>query len=385
MPARICICDDDPVVAELLQTELAAAGFDVQEPLCGVEQAMGWLALDPPDVLILDLNMPVGGGLDLLGWLGARGLLDRTRVLMLTGEADTFYIDRARRLGASGYLTKPVAPGSVTAKVRRLLGDPGVRWIDDFTTLSTAGPAAAPASVRAAAPARARLLSVEDVACTQQLVGLFLNGCGYTVDQASSGAEALSLAAAHRYDLILTDLRLPDIDGLEVVRRIRRSEGPRRAAIVALSADALPEHVRTARLAGVDAHLAKPFTSAALRAVVEAHLPVVAPTVETLNPVVAEMARTYGEPAVRSLLQSLLTQLDRFPQAPAPAADDMAHRAHAAKGAAASMGFEAIASACGELERSCREGAAFDQPFRRAAEACDRVRRDIAACLKHAA
>ena len=171
MAARICICDDDPVVSELLQRELSAAGFDVQEPLSGVEQAMGWLELDAPDVLILDLNMPVGGGLDLLAWLGARRLLDRMRVLMLTGEADSFYIDRARQLGASGYLTKPVQPGHVTAKVRRLLGDPGVRWIDDYTTLSA--PQKAPAT---AAPARAHILSVEDVACTQQLVGLFLDG-----------------------------------------------------------------------------------------------------------------------------------------------------------------------------------------------------------------
>ena len=380
MSARICICDDDPVVGELLQTELTTAGFDVQEPLSGAEQAMGWLEIEPPDVLILDLNMPVGGGLDLLDWLGARRMLDRTRVLMLTSEADTFFIDRARQLGASGYLTKPVRPGGVTAKVRRLLGDPGIRWIDDYTTLSA--PTSAPAPV--AASPRAHILSVEDVACTQQLVGLFLDGGGYAVDHASSGFEALAATAARRYDLILMDLRLPDIDGLEVVRRIRRAEGARRTPIVAVSADALPEHVRTARLAGVDAHLAKPFTSAALRAAVDAHLTSAPPSLDRLNPTVAEMARTYGEPAVRSLLQSLLVQLDRFPAAPAPPAE-LAHSAHAARGAAASMGFEAIASACDELERSCRDGAAFDQPFRRAAEACDRGRRDITACLKAAA
>ena len=186
-----------------------------------------------------------------------------------------------------------------------------------------------------------------------------------------------------RYDLILMDLRLPDIDGLEVVRRIRRSEGAHRTPILALSADALPEHMRLSRLAGVDAHLAKPFTSASLRAAVEAHLAAAAPALDRLNPTVAEMARTYGEPAVRSLLQALLTQLDRFPAAPA-APSDLANSAHAAKGAAASMGFEAIASACGDLERSCLDGAPVDLSFRRAADACDRARRDITACLKAA-
>jgi HPt (histidine-containing phosphotransfer) domain-containing protein len=153
---------------------------------------------------------------------------------------------------------------------------------------------------------------------------------------------------------------------------------------VALSADAMPEHQRLSRLAGVDAHLAKPFTSATLRAAVEAHLAPAPPTLDALNPVVAGMARTYGEPAVRSLLQSLLAQLDRFPGS-AIARAELAHRAHAARGAAASMGFGAIASACGELERSCRDGDVVDQPFRRAAEACDRGRRDIEACLQAAA
>ena len=382
MPARICICDDDPVVGELLQRELQAGGFDVQEPLSNVEQAMGWLSLDPPDVLILDLNMPVGGGLDLLGWLGAHRMLDRTRVLMLTGEADAFYIDQARQGGASGYLTKPVQPGHVTAKVRRLLDDPGVRWIDDYTTVSA--PRTAEQAPPRAEPARAHILSVEDVACTQQLVGLFLDGAGYDVDHASSGSEALAATAARAYDLILMDLRLPDIDGLEVVRRIRRSEGAHRTPILALSADALPEHVRLARLAGVDAHLAKPFTSVTLRAAVLAHLAPAPPTLDRLNPVVAEMARTYGDSAVRSLLAALLSQLDGFPAAPA-APVELEHSAHAAKGAAASMGFDAIASACGELERSCREGAGVEQPFRRAAEACHRGRRDIEACLKAAA
>ncbi len=376
MAARICICDDDPVVGDLINAELRAGGFDVQEPLSSPEQAMGWLALDPPDILILDLNMPVGGGLDLLAWLNGEGLLHRTRVLMLTGEAEAWYIDRARQLGASGYLVKPVKPGRIAAKVRRLLDDPGVRWIDDFTTLSAPEPVAP-------APPRPRILSVEDVACNQQLVRLFLDESGFAVDQAASGAEALAAAAARRYDLILMDLRLPDLGGLEVVRRLRRAEATQHTPIVALSADALPEHVSQARQAGVDAHLAKPFTSAALRAAVESHLAAAVSPWERLNPVVADMARTYGDPAVRSLLSSFLNQLDQMPSTPAPASE-LEHRAHAAKGAAASLGFQTVAAACDALEHSCRTGAAPDAPHRRAAEACARVRRDIQACLQAA-
>ena len=64
---------------------------------------MALLSAAPPDVLLLDLNMPTGGGLEVLDFLRGRGLLATVQVLMLTGEDDVYFIDRARSLWASGY------------------------------------------------------------------------------------------------------------------------------------------------------------------------------------------------------------------------------------------------------------------------------------------
>ena len=261
-PVRIGICDDDPVAAGRLGGHLCAAGFEVQEPLSSVGQAMGWLSVDPPDVLLLDLDLPAGGGLDLLGWLRAQRLLDRVQVLVLTGGDDAGSLDRARQLGARGGLAKPVEGARLVAEVRRLLAEPPGAWIGD-----PAPPAAADASPRAGEDARPR-------------------------------APA---------------------DGLE-----------------------------------------------------------------RLNPVVAELSRTFGRETVARLLRSLLDQLARMEEAARGRADPQ-DAAHATRGAAANLGFEAVSDACGELEAAVRAGADLAPARRRTAEACARVREAIADGLSLAA
>ena len=143
MSALVFLVDDDPVVTDLLSLELRASGFDV-EAMGSAPEAMGMLEHLQPDILLLDLNMPAGGGLELLDYLNGRGRLQATRVLMLTAEDDGHFIARARRLGASGYLVKPVDGPRLVSRVRRLLAERDVRWIDDQSVLTAAAAEPAP-------------------------------------------------------------------------------------------------------------------------------------------------------------------------------------------------------------------------------------------------
>ena len=388
MSARICICDDDPVTGALLSLDLSAAGFEVEAPLTSVEAAIGYFSISAPDLLLLDLNMPGGGGLELLGYLRMQDMLPATRVVMLTSEDDVYFMDRARQLGAVGYLVKPVDSGHLASRVARALNDPDMRWIDDLSVVS-----ATPARTvrrddldRAPAPqSRRRILSVEDVACNQQLVSLFLDDETCAVDQVSTGREALSALGAKRYDLLLLDLRLPDLDGLEVIRRIRRTGGGgRRLPIVAVSADVLPAQVAEALAAGADDHLGKPFSASALRAVVARRLGEPAKRLEDLNPIVAELTHSYGQTAVEHLLQALLSQLSTL-KTTAPQPGPMEQAAHALKGAAASLGFTVVSSACSDLEAACRNGGAAESQFARAAAVCENAKLQIYETLQKAA
>jgi CheY-like chemotaxis protein len=110
------------------------------------------------------------------------------------------------------------------------------------------------------------LLVVDDVAMNREIAGAFLRAAGHTVGYAGSGAEAVEAATSSDYDAILMDVRMPGMDGLEAARRIRALADKRgHVPIIALTAQAFAEQVQECRRAGMDSHLAKPFTPEALR------------------------------------------------------------------------------------------------------------------------
>ena len=96
---------------------------------------------------------------------------------------------------------------------------------------------------------------------------LMLAPLSVQITEAASGAEAIETAQGQPFDLILMDIRMPEIDGLEATRRIRGAKGPNRAAkIVALTADVEPENLAACRAAGIDGVLPKPISPAHLLA-----------------------------------------------------------------------------------------------------------------------
>ena len=110
-----------------------------------------------------------------------------------------------------------------------------------------------------------RVLVVDDVAMNRDIARSFLSGAGHEIVCVDGGAEAVAAASASNFDAVLMDVRMPEVDGLEATRRIRALPGERgRVPIIAVTALAFAEQVAACRQAGVDAHLAKPFTRAAL-------------------------------------------------------------------------------------------------------------------------
>ena len=110
---------------------------------------------------------------------------------------------------------------------------------------------------------------VEDDWVNQLLAKEMLLSMGCTVDLAVDGAEACQAVGRRAYDLVLKDLHMPVMDGLEATRRIREDERGRgaRVRIVALTADALQSDRKRCLAAGMDDHITKPVSLTALRAV----------------------------------------------------------------------------------------------------------------------
>ena len=105
-----------------------------------------------------------------------------------------------------------------------------------------------------------RLLLVEDNKINQRLALTLLGRLGYAVDLAENGREAVTAAGKERYALILMDMQMPEMDGLEATRQIRSLAGQNaRTPIVALTANAMPSDREACHAAGMDDFLAKPF------------------------------------------------------------------------------------------------------------------------------
>jgi two-component system chemotaxis response regulator CheY len=117
---KVLIVDDSSTVRQELRDGLGRAGFHVLEAVNGAE---GWeRAKDNPDVAIalLDVNMPVLGGLDLLERLMGDPKTAKIPVLMLTTEAEPALVERAKRSGAKGWLIKPVKIETLVGALRKL-------------------------------------------------------------------------------------------------------------------------------------------------------------------------------------------------------------------------------------------------------------------------
>ncbi len=116
------------------------------------------------------------------------------------------------------------------------------------------------------------ILVIDDNEVNLKLAQKILTVSGYEVMAAAWGEQAIEMACTHRPDLILLDIQLPDIDGLEVLRRLRSLPETKDVPIVAMTAQAMPDEVDRFVAAGCDGYIQKPISLQTFRAEVHRHL-----------------------------------------------------------------------------------------------------------------
>ena len=241
-------------------------------------------------------------------------------------------------------------------------------------------------------PARPlHILVVDDVAMNRDIAGSFLRAGGHEVVCLDGGIAAVEAAGSGDFDVILMDVRMPEVDGLEAARRIRALPGScGRVPIVALTAQAFTEQVAECRAAGMDDHLAKPFTPETLLAVVTraaaareargeadmvagdvASLPATSPASLALdagvaildNAVFKRTAAFLAPEAVAACLRTIgercetLLHALRKPGALAGQGSDLAAAAHTLAGSAGMFGFGRLAATARRFEFATQSGA----------------------------
>lgn len=144
-------------------------------------------------------------------------------------------------------------------------GEGSTFWFEAPLTPAEAASAPVQDQTAETAPQGLRVLVADDAAANRELVSAILGGLGLEVETVSDGAQAVEAARGGGYDLILMDVHMPVMDGLDATRLIRAMAGPvGRTPIIALTANVQPEQVEHCRAAGMDDHVGKPIEVAEL-------------------------------------------------------------------------------------------------------------------------
>jgi len=236
------VASPNPIVLDAAGRQIASLGGQAVT----ADSVADLLSLAPPGAVLLIQNLLANGPRPLKAPDG------RNCVILLRPD-ERARIPRSRAAGFAGYLIKPLRADSLAARV---------------LAARDAAPKTAPhpedERIAAATAPGARVLLVEDNPINALLARTLLKREGAEVDRAASGQEALAAVSAATYDLILMDLRMPDLSGVEVSRQLR-ARGVT-TPIAALTADAFEDDRRAALAAGMNDFLVKPLTETALRA-----------------------------------------------------------------------------------------------------------------------
>ena len=251
---RLLVVDDNATNRRILTLQAAKWGMQVQATEGGA-QALQLLGSAGFDLAILDMHMPEMDGAELARRIRAEGY----------GLPLVLFSSLGRREAGDGselfaaFLAKPLHQSALfDMLVVQLAGD-------DARPVVEAKPAKPSLDPGMAARHPLRILLAEDNAVNQKLALRLLQQMGYRADVASNGIEAIECIERQRYDVVLMDVQMPEMDGLEASRRITERWQPgERPRIVAMTANAMAGDREECLAAGMDDYVTKPIRVDAL-------------------------------------------------------------------------------------------------------------------------
>jgi signal transduction histidine kinase/CheY-like chemotaxis protein/HPt (histidine-containing phosphotransfer) domain-containing protein len=306
----------------------------------------------PFALVLLDANMPEMDGFEVARRIRDEAMLNGATIMMLSSSGQYDESNRCREAGIASYLTKPVDQRELLSTIGRVLArESGQR-------------AHLPASMLPAElpDRRLHVLLAEDNAVNQRLAASLLERRGHKVTIAANGCEAIDAVKAHRFDVALMDVQMPEMGGFEATGAIRALEqgNGSRLPIIAMTAHAMKGDRERCLAAGMDEYLTKPLDPRQLCALVEemaagrpsaAYDPANVPTVPVQvlarvggdRQLLAEISRLFVDDAPGHL-QRIRHALD------ARDGESLRRAAHGLKGAAANFDAEGVVNAARTLE-----------------------------------
>jgi CheY-like chemotaxis protein/HPt (histidine-containing phosphotransfer) domain-containing protein len=390
---RVLIVDDNASNRLLLKLQTERWGMrarDTNSPAVALE----WIVQgDPFDVALLDYQMPEMDGITL-----ARKIRDvrgaQAPVLMLLSSTGQSLASDHADVGFAAGLSKPLRLSHLRDRLLETIGD----------RRDTSADALPPLASNVGSPVPLHILLAEDNAINQKVALRLLERLGYGVDVVGDGRQALERLDHAAYDVILMDVQMPEMDGLEASRAIcARCAASERPRIIAMTAEAMQGDRDKCLAAGMDDYIVKPVTldrlaaalakcrplAAAIRSEAETAPPVgkqkIAAGTALDRGVLDQLHEDLGGTATREVIRSFLDQTPSVLSALRDAAaradvPSIRRAAHMLKGTSSMLGAHELSEQCAEIERVSQNGFIADAGSR--VIAVDASYRIIEAALK---
>ncbi len=261
---RVLVVDDNNTNRRILedilknwhmQPQAVASGADA---LAAVDRALD--AGHPFQLILSDVNMPEMDGFDLFNHL-RDGSHKETPFVLLTSAARPGDVARCRDIGVAAHLIKPVKQSLLMNAIANAVGhveEIPASPVSPRETVAAGESAEAPSAERRSL----RILLAEDNAVNQKFAARVVTKAGHSVEIANNGVEAMEAWEQGDFEVILMDVQMPEMDGLEATRQIRKKENERdpnlHIPIIAMTANAMKGDKEMCLEAGMDGYVSKP-------------------------------------------------------------------------------------------------------------------------------
>jgi PAS domain S-box-containing protein len=338
---RVLIVDDNATNRHIARAYAESWGMIAHDTASPLEALESIRRGDPFDVAILDMQMPELDGLALAREIRRHRSAERLPLILLTSLGRR---EQAEEAHFAARVTKPIRPSQLYDLLLDVLGD----------SATAALPERAAEPVAATEHAGLRVLVAEDNPVNQRLARLLLEKLGHRADLVGNGAEAVAALERRRYDVILMDVQMPEMDGLEATRLIHERWAATRPRIIAVTAGAMSGDRERCLAAGMDDYLSKPIRPEELAAALAR---VAAPASAALDAsALQRLVEMLGdESALGELIDTFLAEAPNLVSTVRRAvadgdADDLRRAAHTLKSNAATFGADTLAELCRKLE-----------------------------------
>ncbi|NHC35623.1 response regulator [Scytonema millei] len=251
---RLLIVDDSPTNRKILMLQAQSWGMLPRAAASGAE-ALEWLQRgDPFDLAVLDMQMPQMDGLSLATTIHQQPSYRKLPLLLLTSMGKPEVASQSPAVKLSACLTKPVKQSQLYNVLLKILSEQS-----QPSQVAPFLPKSSTLSAQIAQTHPLNILLAEDNTVNQKVALLMLQQMGYRADVANNGLEVLAALQRQPYDVVLMDVQMPEMDGLEAARQIcQRWFHPHKPRIVAMTANAMQGDREACLYAGMDDYLTKP-------------------------------------------------------------------------------------------------------------------------------